>query len=285
MQPVPNLFRTWDDPRLIERYYCLYLAELHAAQRAHRLVEVCRSIRRFAKKHGEPKAGLFTFQYEMYACEGIGDAEAGWRLLRTWDRAALGKTIDLASHRWNADDAHRLMFFYSPLLYLRGHYRLGCQLLENALKMHSHQKGWSFELLWHVYKPLLQPSTTYDVTLTHFYRALGRELRDWPLWRKFVDDFPSKLFQLSGVSRNSLRNDPTLLKPFFQWICAERERRLFTHTTMGAVDLLESAAKVKHRQINVATKIARLANNPHRLLLEEKLKKRFPELAEIRAND
>ena len=51
---------------------------------------------------------------------------------------------------------------------------------------------------------------------------------------------------------------------------------------MGAIDLLESADKVKRRQMSVAKKIARLANDPHHLLLEEKLKKTFPELAEMR---
>jgi len=279
MQPVPNLFRTWDNPKQIERYYSLYLAKLHAAHRTHRLVEVCRSIRRYARNHGKPKAGLFTFQYEMYACEGIGDAEAMWRLLRGWDRTALGKTVDLANQRWNAEDAHRLLFLYAPLLYLRGRYRLGCQLLEEALKMHSRQEGWSFELLWHVYKPLPRPSTIYDVTLTHFYRALGRDLGDWPLWGAFVDDFHSKLFRLSGIRRERLRSDPALLKPFFEWISGERERRLFTHTTMGEADLVESRAKVKRRQTDVATKIARLVNDPRRLRLEEELKKIFPELA------
>ena len=89
MRSVPNLFRTSDDAKQIQRYYSFYVAKLHAAHRAQRLVEVCRSIRRFAMNHGEPKAGLFTFQYEMYAYESIGDAEAMWWLLRVWDRAAL----------------------------------------------------------------------------------------------------------------------------------------------------------------------------------------------------
>jgi len=77
---------------------------------------------------------------------------------------------------------------------------------------------------------------------------LYAHLRDWPLWNVFVDDFHSKLFRQSGVRRESLRSDPDLLKPFFEWISRERERRLFTHATMGEVDLLESAAKVKRRQ-------------------------------------
>ena len=168
-----------------------------------------------------------------------------------------------------------------PFFTFRKRYRLGCGLLEKAIKMHSRRKGWSFELLWHLYKPLRRPATTYDVTLTHFYRALGHDLRQWELWSDFVDDFPAKLFRLSGVSRNSLRSDPAFLKPFFQWICAERERRLFSHTTIGVRDLLESAAKVERRQTSVAKKIARSANDPQRKNLEEKIRKTFPELAEI----
>jgi len=83
------------------------------------------------------------------------------------------------------------------------------------------------------------------------------------------------------LNRNSLRNNPELLEQFFQWICEERKRRLFTHTTMGVVDLLDSPAKVKKRQTTTAKRIARLANDPHRKELEEKITKTFPELAEI----
>src|ERR1700756_3656364 len=71
-------------------------------------------------------------------------------------------------------------------------------------------------------KPILRPATTYDVTLTHFYRALGRDLGQWELWGDFVNDFPAKLFRLSGVNRNSLRKNPELLEQFFQWICFVR---------------------------------------------------------------
>lgn len=282
MRSVPNLFRTFDNRHEIERYYSVYLVQLLRANRARRVIEACRCIRRFAKDHGRPKAGLFTFPWEIDAYErGKLNAPAMWRVLRSWDRMALGKPIDLANHRWNQEDAHRLLFFYAPLLYLRGQYRLGCALLEKAIKMHSRRKDWGFELLWHIYKPVLRPATTYDVTLTHFYRALGRDIRQWELWSDFVDNFPAKLFGLSGVSRNSLRSNPALLEPFFQRICAERERRLFTHTTMGVIDLLQSAAKVKQRQKTVAKKITRSANDPQRKNLEEKIRKTFPELAEI----
>jgi hypothetical protein len=158
---------------------------------------------------------------------------------------------------------------------------LGCGLLEKVLKIHSRQKGWAFDLFWHVCKPLPQPSTIYDVTLAHFYRALGRDLRDWPLWGRFVDDFNPKLFRRSAIPREALRNDPVLLKPLFEWISGERERRLFTHTTMGEADLVEGPANVWRRQTRVAAKIARLRNDPSRLQLEKGLDKIFSELARI----
>ena len=282
MRPVPNLFCSFNNGRKIELYYNFYLAQLLQANRARRALEACRSIRRFAKNHGQPKAGLFTFQWEMEAYERRKlNAAAMWRVLRSRDRMALGKPIDLANHRWKPEDAHRLLFFYAPLLYLRERYSLGCELLEKAIKMHAGRKGWAFELLWHVYKPVIRPATTYDVTLAHFYRVLRRDLRQWELWSDFVSDFPAKLFRLSGVNRNSLRTNPDLLEPFFEWICAERKRRLFSHTTMGVIDLLDSPAKVKQRQTTTAKKIARLANDPQRKELEQKITKTFPELGEI----
>ena len=285
MRPVPNLFLTLCNRHEIEQYYSIYLVQLLRADRTRRAIEACRCIRRFAKNHGQPKAALFTFQWEMAAFQRSRlNASAMWRVLRSWDRMALGKPIDLANHRWSGErDVHRLLYFYAPLLYFREHYRLGCELLEKAIRMHSRRKGWGFELLWHIYKPVLRPATTYDVTLTHFYRALGRDIRQWELWGDFVGDFPAELFRLSGVGRNSLQSNPELLEPFFQWICAERERRLFTHTTMGVIDLLQSAAKVKQRQKTVAKKIARSANDPKRKDLEEKIRKTFPELAEIQS--
>jgi hypothetical protein len=282
MRSVPNLFRTLGKRSQIQQYYGVYLIQLLRANRTHRVIEACRCIRRYADNDSQPKAALFTFQYEIDAYERSKvNVSAMWRVLRSWDRMALGKRIDLAKHRWKPEDAHRLLFFYAPLLYLRGHYRLGCELLEKAIKMHARRKGWGFDLLWHIYKPVLRPATTYDVTLTHFYSALKRDLRRWQLWDDFIDDLPVKLFRLSGVNRNSLRNDPQFLKPFFEWICAERERRLFTHTTSGVTDLLDSPAKVKQRQMATAKQVERQANDPQRKTLEERIMKTFPELSAI----
>jgi hypothetical protein len=90
----------------------------------------------------------------------------------------------------------RFAFPLTPLPYLRERYELGCELPEEAIKMHSRRKGWGFEVLWHIYKPVLRPTSTYDITLTHCCRAL-------------------ELFRLSGVSQTSLRRDPKPLKAAF----------------------------------------------------------------------
>ncbi len=282
MQPVPDLFGDPNNRNDVELYYSVYLIQLLRARRTRRVVEACRSIRRYAKNYGRPKDAIFTFPLEMDAYNrGKQNAAAMWRVLQSWDRMVLGRSIKFTKHRWSTKDAHRVLFFYAPVLYLRGHYRLGCELLEKGIKMHSRKKGWSFELLWHVYKPLRRPSRTYDVALIHFYRALRQDVREWELWADFVDDFPAKLFRLSGVNRDDLRGDPALLNPFFQWICNERNRRLLSGTTEGVKDLLDDDAEVKRRQTIVAKKIAALRNDPKRLGLEEEIKRAFPELANL----
>jgi hypothetical protein len=70
MRSVPNLFRTFDDPHEVERYYSVYLVQLLRANRIRRVIEACGCIRRFAKNHGRPRAGLFTFQWEITRLAG-----------------------------------------------------------------------------------------------------------------------------------------------------------------------------------------------------------------------
>lgn len=281
MQRVPNLFSVLRNQKDIERYYSLYLAKLLAARRSARAIEASHCIRHFAKQAGKPKAGLFTYAFELLGYEDSGNVNAMWRVTRAWDRAVIGKKIDLQKHRWKNADDHRLIFLYAPLLYLRGDYRTGCQLLEKALEMYSYRKGWAFEMLWHIYKPIQQPITRYDVTLAHFYRVLGRDLREWPLWDKFVNDFRPELFVQSEVSRESLCSDSSELHPFFEWISSERKRRLFSHTTMGEVDLIESRSKVKQRQSSMVRAIKQRSADPERQRREEKLNGMFPELKEL----
>jgi hypothetical protein len=94
MRAVPNLFRVFDNRRGMERYHSAYVIRLLHANRTRRGVEACRCIRRFAKNHGRPKAGLFTFQWEVDAYEQRQlSADSMWRVLRSWDRMALGNEL------------------------------------------------------------------------------------------------------------------------------------------------------------------------------------------------
>jgi hypothetical protein len=153
--------------------------------------------------------------------------------------------------------------------------------MEKALRIASRRKSWSFEMLWHVYKPIARPTRTYDVTLSHFYVALGRDLREWPLWRRFVDDLHPKLLRESQISRSDLENDPALLQPLFESIVAERRRRLSSGGTYGLRDLTESPARVRQRQAKTKKKILAIDEDPRWEDVERKLQAVFPELAEL----
>jgi hypothetical protein len=155
------------------------------------MITACRQIRRFAD-----------------ACRRKRPARLG--------QGRFGKKQDPAKHRWKADDCDRLLY-YGPLLHLRAQYQLGCRLVERALSMKPRSKGWSFEMLWHVYRPS-RPAGIDGVALVHFYSAVGRSLTDWRLWARFVDDLHPKLLRMSGVSRSALKADPALMAPLFRWI-------------------------------------------------------------------
>ena len=208
-----------------------------------------------------------------------GDFEAMWRSLRAEECLRRGHRLRLASHCWSHREHPDLIFRYAPLLYLRGRYRLGCRLMETALEMASRRKSWSFESLWHVYKPLKAPTTIYDVTLAHFYTALRRDLSDWERWDKFVNGFDPKLFEASGIERDALRQNPGLMKSFFNWIVTERRKRLFTGTADGECDLVETPSEVRRRQS--ARKELLLRFDQGRDLFDQKLEALFPELSKL----
>lgn len=153
--------------------------------------------------------------------------------------------------------------------------------METALEMASHRKGWSFDWLWHVYKPLKTPSSIYDVTLIHFYIALDRDLSDWKQWNRFLDGFDPKIFRSSGIAKEALRKNPRLIKSFIEWIVAERRKRLFTGTADGERDLVETPAKVRSRQKARKKMLLRFDEGPGKDIFEQKFEALFPELAEL----
>jgi hypothetical protein len=257
----------------------MFLIRLSAAGQSNRMLAACRDIRRMARQAAKPNVAAFTYHWEMEAHGQKHNFEAMWRTLKAGEKANTGETFNIRTHQWIPKEHHQLIFQYVPLMYLRGRYQLGCKLMETALKMTSHRKNWSFECLWHVYKPLSKPSSIYDVTLAHFYAALGRDLSEWALWGKFLDGFDPKLFRSSGVTKEALRQNSRLMKPFFEWITTERRKRLFSGTAYGERDLVESPSKVRSRQ--TARKQQLLKLDAVLDIFEQKLLQLFPELAEL----
>jgi len=278
---LPNLFKGPQKTNSAARLYQIFLSRLSTSGRSDRILSACREIRRYAKLAGKPQTAAFTYFWEMEAHGQKQDYEAMWRSLRAEEHYRTGRRFRLASHCWSHREHHDLIFRYAPLLYLRGRYKLGCRLMETAREMASHRKRWSFEWLWHVYKPLKAPSSIYDVTLAHFYAALDRDLADWELWDKFLDGFDPSLFRSSGIAKEALRQKPRLMKSFFEWVVAERRKRLFTGTADGERDLVESPNKVRRRQSARKVMLLRFDQQPGREIFESKLEALFPELASL----
>lgn len=276
---LPNLFHGPQRTASAQRLYEIFLARLTFAGSRDRVVSAAREIRRYANTMGGRRAGAFSYYWEMEVHEHHQDFESMWRSLRAQEKAWLGRQLRLSTHRSTYRDHPQLIFRYAPLLYLRGSYRLGCRLTEIALEMTSHRRGWSFEWLWHVYKPVKAPTATREVTLSHFYSALGRDLSQWEQWNKFLDGFDPKLFRTSGITKESLRDDSRRIKPFFEWIVGERRKRLFTGTTDGERDLTEPPSKVQSRQSARKRMLLKFDAASERDLFEQKLLQLFPELA------
>jgi hypothetical protein len=280
MAETPNLFQSeWDAETI--RCYERFLSRLCWAGRTKRTIAACRQIRRFAASNHAERA--FTYFWELEAYGRLQDFDSMWQVLRAWERAAFKKRLNLTEHRWNSDDFHQLIYYYGPILYLRGRYGLGRRLMETALSMAADQKGWSFEMLWHVYKPINRPASIYEVTLSNFYSASGRKLTEWPLWDSFVDNLDSRVLRMSQVPRPELRKDSALLRSLFAWITGERRRRLSSGTTDGLRDLTEPAGKVRNRQQKIKEKLLKLDEDPGQEERERRLVAIFPELANLPA--
>lgn len=280
LNAIPNLIEGDPDQDRARWFYRQFLTALLRAGETERAVEVCRAIRRFAKQAGKPELGHWTYDDEDYALGKLGDFRAQWRLLRERERTFCGKTLDLKKHRWKREEAFFLMNYYAPLLYLRSQYRLGLHLLETGLRFCANFK--SYDLLGRIYKDIETPRRRHEVTLSHFYRVLGRDLREWRYWSKFIDGFHPRLFRLSGILREDLRNDPSLLKPFSDWMCSELRRRTFTGVSRGEADLVDSVPAVKKRQDALAARLARFeAKAPTESQVDQALRRVFPELEAI----
>lgn len=278
---IPDLWRSKEDT---VRLYQLFLCRLLMNDRHERVIAACRQIQRYAARGPGAAEALFSFPIEIDALCALKDYDAAWRRLRRQEEIAFGRRLDLRSRKWSKSDRLLLAYSYAPLLYFRGRYRLGCQLLETSLAFSlSGKKSADFDILFHVYNDEVEPSHYCRVTLSHFYARLDKDLRRWRHWRPFVNGFRPRLFRLADIRREELMADPAMLKPFLTKLTAEERRRTPSGIGSGPSDLTDSPAKVRKRQVALNRKLKdfRKRIKPVQEESNRKLRELFPELRQL----
>jgi hypothetical protein len=174
-----------------------------------------------------------------------------------------------------------LAFSYAPLLFFLGRYRQGCALLETSLRFWFRgRKARSFDILHHVYNGDDEPRHRSQVTLSHFYGRLGKELCQWRYWEAFVNGFHPRLFRLSDVRREELMADSGRLSLFFDKLMEMLAERTTSGVGGNQSDLTESEAKVRKRQERTQQKVDEFRERikPVQDRTNHKLQELFPEL-------
>lgn len=275
-QHLPNLWRAHEDA---VRLYPTYLTRLFMNGLHEKVIAACRQIRRYAARETGIKEGLFTFHFEIDALCAQKQFGAAWRQLRKREVILFGKRLDLAHHAWSPEDGFDLPFYYAPLLYFRGQYRLGCALLETWLGFSIHgNKMNSHEMLYYVYKGDKEPWDRYGVTLKHFYNRLGKDLAEWRHWPEFVNGFPPRLYRLTGVSRADMLRDASLLPFFFDNLLTVPRT---SGSKLSLADLVDVPAQARRRQDQAEKDMTQFMqqSGSKRKQFDGKLLEWFPELA------
>jgi hypothetical protein len=271
---IPDLWKSKE--RDATRLYSLFLAHLQLEHKHERIVSASRQIRRYAARGPGLKRAVFTFGSEIDALCDQKQFKTAWRQLRLRDRILFGKqSIWKQDWAWN----------HAPLLYFLKRYTEGCALLEEALDVWF--DGRNFEsydnLLFQVYNSDKSPWHRCRVTLSHFYRRLGKDLREWRHWQAFVDGFHPKLFRLVDVRRGELLADAGRLPVFFDRLLSIRSKRVPTRIGNGQADLIDNPAKVKKRQDAIRNRSGRNDERAKskRERTNAKLSELFPELRDL----
>lgn len=273
---IQDLWRTNDDP---QRHYQLYLAQLMCNDRYERIISACRRIRHYAKRGPGVKEGLFTFYFELDALCELKYYRAAWQQLRLLEDLAFGKRFELSRGQFPPSSGMMSFFFYSPILYFLKRYRQGCEMLEHELDLFfKGERKLSYEMFRHIANGWVRPPSRHLVTLSHFYRRLGKKLHEWKHWKTFVNGFHPSFYRILGVDREILLADsqelPALLgklnKISRDQIKHENGWAILLKTPRKARPQSESA-KRKQEQIHTEKEAAKFSRNA-------KLQELFPEL-------
>lgn len=279
MRSVPDLFTTQPRNEIL-RLYSQYLGRLRTNRRDLRVVQSCRRIRVFARRAGNPDWAYFTYSFEISSLCRLKHFSAAWRQLRRWERAAWGRNLDPRALCWSRRELDWFFHYHPHVLYFLGRYQPALRMFEALLDqlVGRRREGMSYQVLWHVYRPVDRPRLPHEVTLYHLYRKLGKSLLEWSQWNRFVKGFHPRLLELAGITREELSQDPSRLRQLSEAIMAERTRRVTTGISFGERDLVDPPDKVRRSQKMLARKIAKFDAKTAKRKREERLENLFPEL-------
>ena len=270
---VPNL---WRRESKAARLYELYIAELLISNRHADIVAACRKIRSYTRDANR-QAAMFTYSHEIDALCALGKHAVAWQQLRRRDRE-LEKVGELKGRKWGVADPWSVRFDYAPLLYFTGRYEEGCGLLEAALGTANDRNVPSYDLLFSIYNGELRPKLRPRVTLTHFYKKLGKSLRDWEHWAAFLDGLSPRLFRVGRIRREELLEHPERLGDFFKTLMAVRAARMTSGITRGEQDLIESSRDVKKWQDDTRLRLEKFRRKQAASEWRTKMRRSFPDL-------
>jgi hypothetical protein len=167
-------------------------------------------------------------------------------------------------------------------MYFLERYAVGAKLLETALSFwYRRRRAESYHVLFHVYNGDDEPRILPRVTLTHFYRHMGKDLKEWVLWPVFVRGLAAPLFRVASIERKALLADSSQLATFFGHLMRLHSERVTSGATRGQADLIEDPAKVKRWQDARRRNRERFDNDSARDRTKAALYRHFPDLESL----
>jgi hypothetical protein len=247
--PLPDLF-TREKLRLATALYAVGIPKLLWRGEAEEALRQLRLVRRFARQHDiATRHSEWTRSFELEALIVLGRGEAAWRLVRR----ALRETFPALAAKPPSRRVARMESYVRnwevPAAYFWGRLAQATEAMEAWLELGLKQDN-AYELRFSIFNGDEHPNPNVHVrvTLFHLYRDAGRQLSDWPHWRKWVAKLHPGLFKLCKLTPDQLAADDSLIGTFHARLRrAERERRT-AFVTFGQKDLLEPKARVLERQ-------------------------------------
>lgn len=241
---IPNLWNSQPDA---QRLYDLLLCQLSVHNQHARVIEVCQQIRSFAAIGHGVEAAAFTSHWLIDSHLALRNCAAARQELEDQERRQHGETLDLPQEARNSLRFYDFVNLYVPLHYLEGQYPAGVRLMETALGVwFVIPEPTSSHLLAYVCNGVEEPESHRQVTLSHFYRQLGRPLSEWQHWPAFLRGLDDDWFRQAGIERESLECNPDQLPEF-----ARRIEQIRRHT--GGASTLSARTSIQPFQAQLLT--------------------------------